>query len=456
MTSRLPLDGLISLPANVLCTLATISVRIAGEPHADAERREFQIPRRSAMDRSVSHAAPVKSTPLGAVLVVTFLASLGTGVFWNGLSFIAKHAYGFDQVRNLILYALLGAVYALGAFFSAWIARRLQRFVQTRGLLVWTLVIQAAACVLPIAWSGEWALWIAATAVTIASSLMWPIVESYLTAGRHGPSMRSAIGWFNLTWMPAVVVPMFIMAPLLEEHGRWAIGGLSGAGLLALLFVGSFAQRPADHDAGMAAAHMSPLYPQLLRSLRVLLPLSYVLTSVMAPILPYRFEQLGIDVHLETPSTATWMIVRVAALLVMWKLPFWHGRWGTLLMGAISMTVGFGLVVLAPAYSLVLVGFAIMGIGLGVIYYAALYYAMAVGGAAVEASGRHEALIGAGYAVGPLAGLAGTALGGGPAIVAIVWLLVAVGAIPATRPYVRSRRLVGESQARVASSATRR
>jgi hypothetical protein len=41
----------------------------------------------------------------------------------------------------------------------------------------------------------------------------------------------------------------------------------------------------------------------------------------------------------------------------------------------------------------------------GTIYAGAFYYAMAVGAAEVEAGGKHEALIGAGYCLGPVCGL---------------------------------------------------
>ena len=36
-------------------------------------------------------------TPLPAILALTTLASVGTGVIWNGIPFIAKHDYGFGQ-----------------------------------------------------------------------------------------------------------------------------------------------------------------------------------------------------------------------------------------------------------------------------------------------------------------------------------------------------------------------
>jgi MFS family permease len=135
----------------------------------------------------------------------------------------------------------------------------------------------------------------------------------------------------------------------------------------------------------------------------------------------------------------------------MYRVRFWHGRWGTLLMAAVCMTGGFAAVVLAPSLPIMLVGFAVFGVGIGMVYYTALYYAMAVGHAEVDAGGKHEALIGAGYAAGPLAGLLGVSLASGAgldegqAIVGLVWALLAVGAVGAVRPYLRARRIRRQS-----------
>jgi uncharacterized membrane protein YuzA (DUF378 family) len=94
---------------------------------------------------------------------------------------------------------------------------------------------------------------------------------------------------------------------------------------------------------------------------------------------------------------------------------------------------------MGPNLATILAGFAPLGAGVGVVYYAALYYAMAVGRAQVEAGGTHEGLIGAGYAAGPLVGLAGAAVGGGLGIVAAVWTLVGLAGLPAVTPYARAR-----------------
>jgi hypothetical protein len=284
-------------------------------------------------------------------------------------------------------------------------------------------------------------LWIVCIVVQSITSIMWPIVESYLVAGRHGRAMRSAIGLFNLTWMSAVALPLFGMAPLIEHHARTVFLGLAAANVLSLGPMFWFAARPREHEADLAAANVPVGYRQLLRSARVLLPLSYVLNAALSPVLPYRFAEIGTPLQYQTPMTAMWMVVRVFAMVIMWRLAFWHGRWGTLLLAGLAMSGGFGLILLAPTLALMAVGLAIYGAGMGMVYYAALYYGMAVGRAGVEAGGTHEALIGSGYTIGPIAGLLGTFAGGGAAVVAIVWGLIGLGSVGAVIPYARARKI---------------
>ena len=80
------------------------------------------------------------------------------------------------------------------------------------------ILLQGIACLLPVTFAAEWSLWVSAVSVTALASIMWPIVESYVTAGRHGPSMRSAIGWFNIVWMPATALPLLVTLSTGKVH----------------------------------------------------------------------------------------------------------------------------------------------------------------------------------------------------------------------------------------------
>jgi len=109
----------------------------------------------------------------------------------------------------------------------------------------------------------------------------------------------------------------------------------------------------------------------------------------------------------------------------------WVGKRALLVMSLLAMPVGFCLLLSGTSLSMVLLGELCFGLGAGMTYYAALYYAMVVKRAAVHAGGGHEGLIGSGFVIGPLVGLAATALidpGGGRflAYIAVVGPVVLV------------------------------
>jgi hypothetical protein len=392
-------------------------------------------------------------TPLPALLTLTFLASLGTGVVWSGIPFIAKQQYGYSETMNLLLSLFMGAIYTVSALLAGPVTRWVERWLSPRAVLAWVLIVLALVSLGPVVIKGHLVLWLIAAVTNVLYAFLWPIVESFLSSGRHGHAMRNAIGWFNMVWTSATAASMFYMAPMLESHAMLAIVGLAGTNALAALALLGFPRSPGSHDESQRQASISPEYPLLLRSARTLLPLSYLLAAAMTPLMPFRFSELQVDVFWQTPALATWQVVRVACMAIMWRVRFWHGRWGTLLLGAVTMTGGFALIVLGSSLWVVLLGLAVFGVGMGVIYYAALYYGLAVGSAAVDAGGKHEALIGAGYSAGPLAALLGMRIAAASgtvradaAIVAVLWGVVALGGVPALVPYLQARRLRSESR----------
>ena len=56
-----------------------------------------------------------RPAPLAAVLAVTFAGSVSGGVFWAAIFFVTARQYGFTPTGNLVLAAVMGAVYAVTA-----------------------------------------------------------------------------------------------------------------------------------------------------------------------------------------------------------------------------------------------------------------------------------------------------------------------------------------------------
>ena len=401
----------------------------------------------------MNRGADDRPAPLAAVLAVTFAGSLSGGVFWAAIFFLTANHYGFPPERNLVLATVMGAVYAIGAATAGRLVRKLASSSSPRALLMAALACWTIAALAPLlAPHTEVVMWAGALLGAAASAVTWPIVESYLGAGRHGANMRAAIGWFNVTWTPATALALLLMPVVghFSPLGTLSLSAAASAVALAAAF--ALPIRPGAHEADVADAAVGREYRPLLRSVSWLLPTSYVLCSVMAPLLPHRLAEVG-------GSTtgglvpALWMIARFFTLIVMWRTGFWHGRWGTLVLAACTLAAGLATILLAPTVTVVAAGLVIFGVGMGLTYYAALYYALAVGRAEVDAGGTFEALIGVGYFVGPLLGIAAVAVvpaHPGPATVTLVWLAAATGSAGAIRPYLAARR------ARISAATSRK
>jgi hypothetical protein len=376
------------------------------------------------------------------VLGVTVLGSVSSGTFWAGLFFVTAQEYGFSVFANLVLATVMGAVYALAARVAGWLAHgRVPRRVMSLALATWT-----AAALLPLLLPGTVsALWIAALVGSAASATTFPIVESYLTAGRHGAEMRSAIGKFNLTWTPATALPLLLL-PLFGSTGSGMLGSFAvsaAASALALLATRALPLHPAAHGQEAGQAAVGPEYPALLQAASWLLPFSYVISATLAPVLPHRLAAVGVGASASFVA-AIWMATRFGALLVMWRSSFWHGRWETVGVASAALVGGLALVLLATSLPVLIAGLLVYGAGMGLTYYMSLYYSMAIGHGAVDAGGNFEALIGVGYCVGPLLGIVGQVVAGpargDAATVALTWVCTALAARGVVRPYLQARR----------------
>jgi len=376
----------------------------------------YDRPNAMATDRPTPRRAP-----LGAVLTLSFVNSLGTGVVTNGIFFLAVHAYGFGKASNFALAILQNAVYVVAALAVAPALTRLAaRFswISTRSVLFASLVVAAIPCFVPIlltdpseAEASSWTLWTLVGVYGLATGALWPITESFLSGGRRGTALRSAVGRFNITWAVALVVAFWTMAPLVESGPLLVLASLGFVHLLSALALVWFGAEPGRHLEDEHEPHPDS-YRALLALHRVLLPGSYILLGALSPILPSVLSSLEIRVEWQTPVAATWLASRTVVFAIMERWHGWHGSWSMPALAGGAMLVGFASCVLAPQTGpevgrvLIVLGLALFGVGAGAIYAAALYYALEVGNAEVAAGGMHEALIGIGYATGPICGLA--------------------------------------------------
>jgi hypothetical protein len=376
-----------------------------------------------------------------AVLSVTALGSVSGGVFAIGVFFLTREHYRFSPGENLVLALCIGGAYAILARSAGGISARLSA-LGGRRIVALSLAFWALVAFLPVVVPGRVVVWICAVLGAAVSGIVWPVVESYLGGGRHGRELRSALGRFNLTWTLSTAFPMLIFGWLTELHPLGPLVLCAVTNLAAIVALRWLPARPPASHPEHAEGALGPEYPALLVASRWLLPLAYLLSSTLAPVLPHRLAELGTPVPAALVA-ATWMVARFGTLGVMTAAPFWHGRWETLVAGGGALMLGVALTLLGGSLGLVVLGLTLFGIGMGLTYFCAIYYSLAVGHAAVEAGGDFEALIGVGYILGPLVGLCGRALPvgtGGTGTVALAWLMAFGGSALAFRPYLAARR----------------
>lgn len=374
-------------------------------------------------DRPSSSSLALRASPLPASLSLTFLGSVGAGVVTSGIYFITKHTYAFSDIENYWLGLAQGITYILGAIASGPALRGIRTVlpgVSTRAVLAAVLLALGGLCFLPVlaAWTGfgsGWPVWVLMGLYSPLTGVLWPIVESFVSGGRSGTSLRSAIGRFNITWSAALVVSYCAISRLVEHHGAEAIAAVGGVHLASLALLAFLGREPGRHFHGDGEPHPA-VYSQLLVTFRILLPASYLVLTALTPYLPSVLRQLGVEAGWQTVIVAVWLASRSGSFMLLERWHGWRGRWALPVVGGGLLLLGFAVSVLSPrlggltggegaGLAWLVGGLLAFGTGMASIYAGALYYAMAVGQAEVEAGGMHEALIGLGYAVGPMCGL---------------------------------------------------
>lgn len=362
--------------------------------------------------------------PVWAVLLLTFLGSVGSGAVTNGIFFITKSGLGYGRGMNLSLGAVFGATYIAAALLAGPTLRRLTQrhaWLSTRLVLACILLTMGIVCMMP-ALAERFAPGLTAPAVwamvlvySPATGALWPTMESYLSGGRREKDLRKAIGVFNIVWSSALVFAYWGMAPLVEGHPYLILVALGSIHLVMGGMVRLFPPEPGRH-AEHSHDH-PPEYVPLLAVFRVLLFASYLVLSAVNPIQPILLDRIGVPEARQPLFASAWLIARVGVFALFERWHGWHGRWWTPWTGLACMVLGFGLTVAAPvlgslALPCFIAGLVGMGAGVAAIYCGALYYAMAVGSAGIDAGGKHEAVIGLGYTLGPGLGLAALAFAG--------------------------------------------
>jgi hypothetical protein len=336
----------------------------------------------------------------------------------RGIYFFAHERLRFDDIENLALALGFGGGYVVGALASHALARRLTE----KRVLLLALVCQVAAFAVLCVRHGPYAVAILNGVIGYLAGTKWPIVESYVSAGRTPREQVRSVGRFNLAWAGAIPPCMAVAGPLIA----WRPEGLFLAGLgltaISLVLATGLARRPvhlrADHPERPTPVQMQRL-AGLMAASRWSMISCYSFIWILAALLPGIFADLDVPVTVATALAGLLDVFRLTAFAVLQVWHGWHSRVWPLALVVVGLPAGFFLAVSAAGLPVVLAGELVFGLSAGMTYVGSLYYGLVVKNAAVEAGGAHEGLIGTGFALGPCIGLVGRKLApilGGPLV----------------------------------------
>lgn len=340
-----------------------------------------------------------------ALLITSFLQFLAVAMLQRGVFFYTKSSLGFSDVGNLWFGVFTGVACTAGAFSSHAIANR----IGERRLVILALLGILLVTVTAMLFTLQGLMIIPFVLIGLFNGWHWPVIESYVTAGKTSGQMLRAVGQFCIAWSLGLPVAVMLAGPLIDTAWPESIFAVSAfCQLIVLYMLWQLPSRPehtADDHPDLPDDHRTLRYSELLRSSRWCLFSSFALLALLTPMLPAIFaERLGLSNTLSTPlvSLMDWMRVGVFVCLIL--MTVWYGRALPIAVGAVLIPTGFVMILMVPTLSWVIAGMLIFGLTSG------LYYAMAIKNASVKASGAHEMLISMSFTIGPIVGLFGLGL----------------------------------------------
>lgn len=346
---------------------------------------------------------------IARLLLVTFIESFAAICVERAIFFFCEDQLGFGNASNLSLALGFGVAYVAGALAS----HRASLAIGEKRLMAGAIAAQLLAHVALAAWPVTPVLVSCTVAVGLFNGLKWPLIESYVSGGRSAADTARVIGRFNIAWAGAIPITLLVAGPIINLWPRGLFVMPAALNVAALWLIRPLPARPLllpeGHPHRPQPGHLLYL-GSLLSSARWSMLTSYAALWIMAAMAPGIFRGLGVSVALATGLAGLVDVARLTAFIVLERWRAWHERRWPLVCVIPALPAGLFIFLFGRSLGVVLAGEVLFGLAAGMTYYAALYYAMVVKNASVDAGGAHEGLIGAGFALGPAAGLAGIAL----------------------------------------------
>lgn len=376
---------------------------------------------------------PHRYFALAAANSVCMTIIVATIFFWT------RTAFHYTDRENLWLGMAIGLAIIPGARYGGRLADR----IGSDRLLAAAFAFNAA--LLLAGWLPAWhyAPFVLVLLYGAVVSTVWPALESAIFRIPSRWSQSRRIAAYNCTWAAANTSGLLLSSLLVGWNPVsvvWVPGVLHGLSLFLLLRRSSVPPTSLAEPPPPAATERAPssgptadTKHRFLQTAWMGNAITYVMISVLLPLLPALCGRLGRSPRLVIVMTCLLFLTRVLAFVVFGRWERWHYHRGWNLAALVAAPVAFAGIMLTTSLPVILLSLAVFGMAIGLTYSSSIFYSLDYGGGKAEHSGLHEAMVGIGSLAGPLAGIAGSFWMSdprGPALAALA--VVALGTLAAT------------------------
>lgn len=409
-------------------------------PQTSFPAQGVPVPPRAALDfrrPGLYHARPMSKPGklnLWHYYAIEGASAVACGLIQTGIFFWAALRHGFTETQCLLLGAVQGLAYVLSARFGGAVSARLgyDRVLQIAmagtaltSLLLW-----------PVGW--RWIPFVLFGIFIAFTGPLWPSAEASILHARSPLSVPRRLGLYNITWSTFGSAGFFLCGFLVDRHLDaviWVPGLIMAAQLL-------FFARPARPAVAGAAAAVHVAHDdnagldvatkrRFMHLHWIANSIAYFLMTSFNALLPHLSERLGLSASGLIWLTSSYLFSRAASFVVFAAWEGWHYRTAWSVASILAAIASAAVMFFSTSPGLVLAACIVFGAALGLAYSGSLYYSMNYGENKGEHGGLHEAILGVGILLGPLAGAGGAKLGGAHgaalAIIAVASVLALAG-----------------------------
>lgn len=354
---------------------------------------------------------------------------MASAYYFTYLFFYMKDNFAFGQRENMLLTVVYGFCYMVSAYSAGRLGQKygyylllavgfsgMAAMLVVGGLAATFLGISTATKIIETAALGVW---------TLSACLTWPTLQSLLKDGQPPNRLPRTAGIYNIVWASSASFAVLTGGALMQLLGEtaffWVPLGIHAVQLSILPVVRNLSlQTTGSADGAAQDLAATELNPRPIAKARMFLglawlanPFAYVAIYGLIPIVPQLAEKLGLDTAQAGAVFSIWQWVRLGAFVLFWLWPGWHYKFRWMLTAFLAMIACFAIILLSSQLWLIVVAQVVFGLSVGLIYFSSLFYSLDVGESKGKEGGFHEAAIGLGTFLAPMAGFAGLHFSGG-------------------------------------------